>query len=46
MIAILILLEDGDQSVVDLNWLFVLLSLLLEVHEELGDREEGETPYA
>lgn len=45
MIAVLVLLEDREQSVVDFLWLLVFLGLLLEGDDGLGNGEESETPY-
>ena len=44
MIAVLILLEDGHKSVVDLLRFFVLLGLAAKAEEELANREESKTP--
>ena len=46
MITILILLEDGDESVVDFLRLLVLFNLLGEANEELGESKESESPPA
>jgi hypothetical protein len=46
VITILILLEDGDESVVDFLRLLVLFNLLGEANEELGESKESESPPA
>ncbi len=44
VVAVLILLEDGDQAIVDLSGLLVLFGLLGEAEEEFAHGEEGEAP--
>ena len=43
---VLVLLEDGDESVVNFLWFFVLLGLLFETCEEFGEGKESKAPDA
>ncbi len=46
MVTVLILLEDRDESVIDLLRLLVLLDLLGKADEELSEGQESESPPA